>query len=158
MLRTKCVVILDTMWGAPGNAPGMFRINPNNFTGRRLHYFLGHSDFWVTNSCRECVGHAKAHGTPDPGWLKQNLERIKFDLLLICGNVAKRTFHQCEFEVPESVRVLEIPHPAWRAWTKQKLEETKELIQNADCRCEKVEPGRQVPLLDQGAISDPSKA
>lgn len=130
MIHTKCLAILETMWGGNGNAPGLFRINPDNFTGRRLYWLLGHEDLWVTNACKELVRNARIHGTPDPEKLAKNLQRLTYDLLLVCGNVAAQTFADCGY-VPEC-KTLYIPHPAWRGWTSKKLEDTKRMIQNAN--------------------------
>lgn len=126
MKHAKCLVILETMWGGSGHAPGLFHINPKNHTGRRLYWLLGHNDLWVTNACREYVDNARQHGTPDPKWLAKNLQRMTYDLLLICGNVAQRTYRKCGY-VPECT-VMEIPHPAWRGWTRDRLDITRELI------------------------------
>ena len=127
MIHTKCLAILETMWGGSGNAPGLFRINPDNHTGRRLYFFLGHHDLWVTNACKELVGNARIHGTPDPEWLAKNLQRITYDLLLVCGSVAHKTFEECGY-VPDC-RIEYIPHPAWRGWTKVGLELTRRKLQ-----------------------------
>lgn len=127
LIHTKCLAILETCWGGDGNAPGLFRINPQNFTGRRLYWFLGHKDLWVTNACRELVRNASTHGTPDPAKLKENLQRLTYDLLLVCGRVAASTFQECGYK-PECC-VIYMPHPAWRGWTKGLLSKTKELIQ-----------------------------
>ncbi len=127
MIHTKCLAILDTMWGGSDQAPGLFRINPNNYTGKRLYWFLGHDDLWVTNACGEYMANAKQHGTPNPERLAKNLRRITYDLLLVCGSVAKKTYLKCGYT--PKCEILMIPHPARRGWTKSKLEWTKNLIQ-----------------------------
>ncbi len=127
MIHTKCLAILETMWGGSGDAPGLFHINPDNHTGRRLYYLLGHNDLWVTNACKELVGNARIHGTPNPEWLAKNLQRLTYDLLLVCGRVAARTFLGCGY-TPQC-RIVYIEHPAWRGWTKEHLEETRRIIQ-----------------------------
>ena len=130
MIHCKAAAILETMWGDPGKAPGWFRISPYNFTGRRLYWLLGHHDLWVTNACREQVANARQHGTPDPEWLASNLKRLRFDLLLVCGRVAQRTFNACGYRPPKC-RIIEMPHPAARIWTKADLERWRQLIQGA---------------------------
>jgi len=130
-IHARCLAVLETMWGACADnqsAPGIFRINPHNHTGRRLYWLLGHRDLWVTNACTEYVRNARQHGTPCPDTLSKNLQRLTYDLLLVCGKVAQDTYRNCGY-VP-NCRVLEIPHPAWRGWTQAKLLETRELIQN----------------------------
>ena len=128
MIHTRCLAVLDSMWGNPGKAPGLFRINPKNRTGSRLYYLLGHRDLWVTNACREQVGSADEHGRPDPEWLAENLRLITFDLLLVCGKVAQQTYAKCGFT--HTARELWFPHPAARgSWTKEILENTRGLIQ-----------------------------
>lgn len=138
------VAVLDTMWdwrGATsaagyGLAPRYFRINPNNFTGRRLYKLIGPlNKLLVTDSCKELVSSPKKHGTPDPQWLSENLQIINalrtIDILLICGKVAKGTFEQISY-VPEKARVLYIPHPAARVWTKERISIISEIIQNGN--------------------------
>lgn len=114
------------MWGECGKSPGWFRINPKNHTGRRLYWFLGHDDLWVTNACREQVAKATLHGTPDPEWLASNLKRLTYDLLLLCGNISQETYLKCGYR-PEC-RIVAIPHPAARMQTKELLEEYQEII------------------------------
>lgn len=136
-IQTRCVAILDTMWGGEGIAPGLFRINPQNHSGRRLYWLLGHEDLWVTNACPEYVEHSKVHGKPDPEWLAGNLRRIDFQLLLVCGSVAKKTLDQAirekffkqESFLPETARIVYIPHPAARGWTRFKLDTARDYIQ-----------------------------
>jgi hypothetical protein len=128
MIHTRCLAVLEVMWGTPGKAPGIFRINPNNHTGRRLYWLLGHDDLLVTNACPEQVGHPTLHGRPDPLWLAKNLQRVAYDLLLICGRVAQRTFDQCGYR--PQCRIIEMPHPAARCWTKADLLTFQEMIQN----------------------------
>ena len=129
MIHTRCLAILDTQWGYPGEALSIFRINHNNFTGRRLYWLIGHNGLLVTNACKEQVGHPKEHGTPDPKWLAENLQKAAYELLLVCGGVARKTFEVCGY-TPTSSRVLYIPHPAARGkWNKKFLEDTRVLIQ-----------------------------
>ncbi len=128
-IKTRCVVVLETMWGGHGNAPGMYRINPHNFTGRRLYWLLGHEDFWCTNVCREYMQLPTQHGTPDPAWLVHNLKRIDYDLLLVCGKVAQRCYLECGYR--SLSRVIHIPHPASRSdWTKEFLKHCQKQIQS----------------------------
>jgi hypothetical protein len=129
VLHCKAAAILDTMWGNEGKAPGWFRINEYNHSGRRLYWLLGHKDLWVTNACRDQVYSAAQHGTPDPVWLSKNLQRLQYDLLLVCGRVAQRTFAQCVYR-PKCC-IIEMPHPASRTWTRAALLSFQELIQNA---------------------------
>lgn len=134
-MHTKALVVLETMWGGNGKAPGLFRINPYNYSGKRLYSLLGHSDFWVTNACRELVSHANAHGKPDPEWLAQNLQRLTYDLLLLCGKVAQQTYDRCGYVPP--CRIERMPHPAARTWTKAELERWRTLLQgDLTCRRE----------------------
>jgi uncharacterized DUF497 family protein len=56
-------------------------------------------DLFVTNACRELCGSANHHGTPDPEWLRENLELLApFDVLLVCGKVAQATYAQSGLE------------------------------------------------------------
>jgi hypothetical protein len=111
------------MWGECGNAPGMFRINHRNHSGHRLYQLIRHVDFWVTNACREQVDSPNKHGRPDPAWLRWNLERLDYDLLLVCGRVARETYERCGF-IPRC-EVMKIKHPAARDWTKAEIRETQ---------------------------------
>ncbi|MCK9568811.1 hypothetical protein M0R72_07720 [Candidatus Pacearchaeota archaeon] len=128
MIHIRCVAVLETMWGTEGKAPGMFRINPQNHTGRRLYWLLGHDNLWVTNACPQQVANARQHGKPDSEWLSYNLQRCSYGLLLVCGKVAQATFAQCDYK--PSCRILGMPHPAARTWTKAMLLEWQQRIQS----------------------------
>jgi len=129
------VALLESMWGwrgysSAGDVIRYFRINPDNFSGRRLYSLIGpqHS-LLVTNSCRECQRSANDHGTPDPAWVADNLRFLaseKMDLLLVCGKVAKETYERCGFQFE---RVLFMDHPAARRWTAEGMTTMRELIE-----------------------------
>jgi hypothetical protein len=99
MSAPKIVAVLESMWdwrqmtsGAGyAEAPRSFRINPKNYSGKRLYRIVGaDADLHVTNACRELVGSASEHGKPDPAWLRENLDLLApFDVLLVCGKVAR---------------------------------------------------------------------
>ena len=111
-------------------APKFFRINPKNHSGRRLYKLIGPgARLLVTNACRELVMGPEHHGKPDPSWLRDNLEELEthgFDLLLVCGKVVRAAFKSCGYSA--KARVLEIPHPAARVWTKDYTNEIIDTI------------------------------
>lgn len=141
-LRAKRIVaILETMWDWRGmtsdagytEAPRFFSINPQNHSGRRLYKLVGpNATLLVTNACRQLATSAQGHGKPDPDWLRENLEDLSrgdgFDLLLVCGKVAQAAFKVCGFK--SRARVVEMPHPAARRWTKALIAEMTERIQH----------------------------
>lgn len=129
MDRVKIVALLESMWGWGGyndpgeEAPRFFRINPENFSGRRLYRLVGDANLIVTNSCRFVQKSANHHGTPDPEWVRENLERAQndgCDLFLICGKIAKATYESTGLNF---ANVLFMDHPAARRWTKAMEEE-----------------------------------
>lgn len=132
----KIVAVLESMWdwrqmtSAAGyrEAPRHFRINPQNYSGKRLYRIAGaDADLFVTNACRELCGSANHHGTPDPAWLRENLDILApFDLLMVCGKVAQATYARSghEFE-----RLIQIPHPAARMWTQAMIAEAAARVQ-----------------------------
>jgi hypothetical protein len=124
----KIVALLESMWGwrgynEPGEeAPRFFRINPDNFSGRRLYRLCGDAVLVVTNSCRTVQQSANHHGTPDPEWVKQNLEKADADgcdLFLICGKIARETYERTGLQYSN---VIFMDHPAARRWTNEKLD------------------------------------
>lgn len=130
----RILALLESMWGwggynKPGEeAPRFFRINPDNFSGRRLHALCGNANLLVTNSCRVVQRSANHHGDPDPQWVRENLEhaqRDMCDLILICGAVAKATYQATGLNYQN---VLFIDHPAARRWTKEKIKSVAEQI------------------------------
>jgi hypothetical protein len=132
----RIVAVLETMWGErEGRAPRWFKINPNNHSGRRLYKFVGSenkSRLVVTNACRELVISPTHHGKPDPEWLGENLRRLNPSVILICGNVAKETFDKaCPMIWDGDAKVIYMPHPAARTWTKTRLREMEKRIQKA---------------------------
>ena len=132
----KIVAVLETMWGDPGGrAPRYFRINPENNSGKRLYKLVGKSaDLIVTNACPERVASAGKHGTPDPVYLRQNLEELErmgwADLILLAGKVAQKTYELSGFK-PHSAVVISMPHPAARRWTADTFSEIKNRIDKA---------------------------
>jgi hypothetical protein len=135
----RAVVILDVMWGwgASGSletALPHFRINPNNFSGRRLHKWLPAAmgwDFVVTNACPELVKTAAGRGKPSLTWLRSNLMSLQttgpLDLALICGQNAKKTFANCGLSLLPN-RLLYLPHPAARFWNMAGIDLVKMVI------------------------------
>lgn len=126
----RVIAILEVMWdwrartsaaGFREQAPRWFDINPENFTGRRLHKWLHEFDeFKVTNACPELVSSAKGRGTPSKQWLHENLMALHpFNLLLVCGRVAQETYEAAD---ALGARVIELPHPAARCWNRQGLD------------------------------------
>jgi hypothetical protein len=123
------LVILEVAWG--GGAP-WFRINPRNHSGRRLYDLVGHRDLWVTNACPEVVATAAERGRPDAVWLKKNIRHMRHlglipEVLIVGGRVAAETYDACGtvLDIPR----FDIPHPAWRGWTKDKIAHWKKIIQ-----------------------------
>lgn len=147
---TRVVAVLESMWdwramtsGAGySEAPRYFRINPENYSGRRLYRLIGEGcNLLVTNACRELVRSAKEHGTPNPAWLAENLRLLdggddegrtgRVQVLLVCGKVAQETYRRCGLVLPKAT-VLEMPHPAARlVWTKDKIEAMAARIREA---------------------------
>jgi hypothetical protein len=132
----KIVAVLESMWdwrqmtsGAGyKEAPRHFRINPENYSGKRLYRIVGDgADLHVTNACRELCGSANHHGTPDPAWLRENLDILApFEVLMVCGRVAQATYARSGHEF---ARVIEIPHPAARMWTHAMIVATAARVQ-----------------------------
>lgn len=142
-MKVRVLAILETMWDWRGatsgagyrQAPAFFRINRENFSGKRLHKFVGdHANLLVTNACRELVDHASKHGKGDPVWLAGNLERLEndgcIDVLLVCGKVAQATFSSCGF-TPQTPYIIHMPHPAARTWNALSLRQTSLKIRTA---------------------------
>ena len=130
MIHTKVAVVLETMWGDHvRRAPRWFRINQYNHSGKRLYKLVDSTDLLVTNACKYMVTSPNDHGKPDPVWLAENLQRVHCDLLLVCGKVAQETFDKCRYT--PLCKVLKMPHPAWRGWTKALLKEWQHLIKES---------------------------
>jgi len=134
----RCVAILETMWdwlsmtsrAGYKQAPRYFHINPDNHTGKRLYYFLDDKySLLVTNVCRELVSGPNEHGKPNKVWLRNNLKRLMpIDLLLVCGNPAKETFAKVRSRFEDIPKIVTMPHPAARMWSKDKLKITRDCI------------------------------
>lgn len=131
----KIVALLESMWGWRGyhdegeEAPRFYRINPENFSGRRLYRICPpQSKLIVTNSCRMVQRSANHHGNPDPVYVAENLGLAHLDgadLFLICGRIAQETFDKAGLNFPNVIRM---DHPAARRWTNEKLDELKAQI------------------------------
>lgn len=121
----RVVAVLEVQWG-PYPTP-YFRINPYNFSGARLIKLVGHGNFYVTNACPGVVATAKGRGKPCAAWLAGNLARLQPAVVLVCGRVARATFKRSM--VGKAAKVLYLPHPAARTWTKQAIKRTSKRIQ-----------------------------
>lgn len=134
----KAAVILEVMWdnrvpqGQTRQAPRHFHINPKNHSGKKLHRWLEGYDFQVTNACSQVVASARDRGTPDPVWLHDNLARLyPLNLLLVCGSVAYRTLDKVAVpQLNPGLRIIYLPHPAFRSWTKEAVERVRHIIAN----------------------------
>lgn len=127
---SKAVAVLDVMWGGRSLRRSVphFTINPSNHSGKRLYWLLGHTDLLVTNACPQMVVNAKGRGKPNREWLATNLASLQpFELLLVCGKVAQDTV---KLASGKGARILFVPHPAARMWTKQALSFTRDVIQH----------------------------
>ena len=134
-MTKRAVAVLDVMWdpsNAGRKAPRHFKINPQNHTGRRLYKWLGDKyELLVTNACSQIVANANGRGRPDSCWLAENLQRLQpIDLLLVCGETAFNTFDDTGINTGYSERVLVLPHPAFRGWSKQGIDLVHSLIQH----------------------------
>lgn len=125
----KVVVVLEVMWGERGQRPlRWFDINPLNHSGRRLIDIVGSGNFTVTNACSDIVYDAKHRGTPDKAWLEANLRELAPDVLLVCGKVAQATFARA---MAPKARVIALPHPAARTWSKATIEAARRKVSKA---------------------------
>lgn len=143
------LAILETMWdwrqltsnfGYDDEAPDFFKINPENFTGKRLYYMtgVGRDQLYVTNACPQLVNSASAHGTPDVKRLESNVNwwcrRVVANqneaTILVCGKVAQKTFEEGVIDVHDGIYHVYMPHPAWRGWTNETLDAVKEQLGN----------------------------
>jgi len=73
-------------------------------------------DLLCINSSPYIVQSANHHGKPEPLYVASLLRRLEpYDLLLVCGAIAKSTFRLSPYkgEAP----IIFIHHPAWRAWS-----------------------------------------
>jgi len=129
MTHCKYVAVLETIWGSEVS-PRFFRINPYNVSGSRLYRLIESRDLWVTNVCRLAGRHARQHGIPDADWLCQNLNLIDCDVLLVCGRIAQATYAQTTGYWKRDARVIRMPHPAARNWTREQFEHYAKLIRN----------------------------
>lgn len=140
MAGRKVIAVLESMWdwrqmtskAGYGQAPRAFKINPENYSGKRLYRIVGtEARLLVTNACRELVQSARHHGTPDPEWLRGNLEYLApFDALLVCGRVAQATYSRSGFEF-DRLKLIEIPHPAARMWTQAMIADAARRVREA---------------------------
>lgn len=117
--HTNIVVVLEVMWGMPGDKPlRWFHISRFNHSGKRLINLIGHRNFVVTNACPDVVYSASGRGTPSKDWLRANLAALRPELLIVCGKVAQATF---EPAMAPQAKVVRLPHPAARTWSKQSI-------------------------------------
>ena len=105
----------------------VFRINPHNYTGKKLYRVTEGHDLWVTNSSSKCAPSADVAFPPDIAFLHKALMRASWDCYLVCGARAQDAFHQVLRIYPDARAVLVtapvifLPHPAARKLTNKLL-------------------------------------
>ena len=139
----RAVALLEVMWdwrsmtsraGYKETAPRWFRISPRNFTGRRLYSWLGHEgeyfdELLATDACKELVSGPNERGTPDREWTANNLRDIpEYTLLIVCGRIAQATYDRRQI----GCRIIEVPHPAARMWTREALDLVRDQVQKGE--------------------------
>lgn len=118
--------------GYEETAPPYYRINPDNKSGGVLYSWLGkkgeyYDELLVTNACPQLVTGPNQRGKPDRAWVSKNLKELApFCLLLVCGKVAAMHYAQAD---AENARIIELPHPAARTWTRRDLNLARMFIQ-----------------------------
>jgi len=84
-------------------------------------------DLLCINSCPYIVQSANHHGRPEPMYVAELLRRlVPYDVLLVCGAIAKATFRASPYK--GYAPVLFIHHPAWRAWSTSLINEVQQQI------------------------------
>ena len=142
-MTRRVVALLEVMYdwrgmtsgaGYEETAPPYYTINPDNKSGRVLYSWLGrqgehYDELLVTNACPQLVTGPNQRGTPDKSWVSKNLKELApFSLLLVCGAVAAKNYYQCD---AENSRIIELPHPAARTWTREDLAFAGRLIRES---------------------------
>jgi hypothetical protein len=110
---------LAPLWWHPGDS---------SVSSRNLRKMLppGFSLLCI-NSCPYIVEGANAHGRPEPMYVAELLRRlVPYDVLLVCGAIAKATFRASPYK--GYAPVLFIHHPAWRAWSASLISEVQQAI------------------------------
>lgn len=135
MRPLRIVAVLNVQWGIPGDRVlRWFKINPLNRSGARLISIIGHRNFYVTNACCDIVYSPSGKGTPSERWLARNLGDLNPDVVLVCGSVAQATFQTNMVDVARKrVRVIKLPHPAARNWTKASIKTARRRVAR-NCR------------------------
>jgi hypothetical protein len=125
----RILAVLQSMWhhGPPRRAPLIFRINPQNSSGRKLHCICSGHDMMVTNSTSICGTGSDSNSPIDVNFLSRALIARNWQLLLICGNQAAEAIRLVDSSLLARPRIF-IPHPAARNLTNLLLEDVKDAI------------------------------
>jgi len=109
-------------------APPLWVPSDSSVSSRNLRKMVPEgSELLCFNSCPYIVASANHHGTPDPLYVARILRLLgAFDVLLVCGAVAKSTFRLSPYK--GSQPNLFIHHPAWRAWSLVEFSRVRERI------------------------------
>jgi hypothetical protein len=123
MNKTLLVVLQNAYGVEEGYRPSYERESfVNCHTGRRLREAL------PTNCMVEIINSNPAIGNnpdscfkPAPEYVKDWIAKIKPDVILVCGKVAKKTMQLLTIDIP----TVYMPHPAYRALSKQMTSSTR---------------------------------
>lgn len=98
---------------------------------RIVESWIGHRDL-ETTTLSTYRGATCELDTPEKRVISNYLRVLwPFELVLICGDVARQTYHLSDtMRDYQRARVIELPHPLDKRWTKQGLGFAKRLIQD----------------------------
>lgn len=132
------------MWGPGQKAPLLFRINPRNHSGKKLHRICEGHQFVVTNASSEIGSHASDHRNPDREFLRKAIHSHPWNLIIACGNVAQPEFLEIRnesvgktdfaHELLQRTPYILMPHPASRSLTNQLLDDVRTAINTVPLR------------------------
>jgi hypothetical protein len=116
----KLLVILQNAYKAPrGFKPSMSnRCFLKSRTGSRLQRILPVGvDVYIINASPEIGNHATSNYSPQPDYVQNELDAVMPDVILACGNNAKKVINLLNLQVP----VISMKHPASRTLTNTEL-------------------------------------
>jgi hypothetical protein len=130
------LAILQSMWhyDAPAKAPLFFRINPRNRSGAKLYKITAGHKLLVTNSTSVCGTGPDSNAPIDLKFLERAIrraDRMKIDVLLVCGRQAKEAFEQLPEDLRRKPHII-MPHPAARNLTNALLADVTKALNETE--------------------------
>lgn len=132
MKKKLILCLLENAWGRGHERIKVFRVNPDNCSGKRMLKITDGHDMWFGNVAPMWMPKADVKTVTCLKHTERVLECKDWDMVIICGKPALEAVHELYEEgakVFEKIkRIIAMPHPASRTLTNKLCDAVREEI------------------------------